>query len=102
MEGAVPISQAGEILVTITEDTASVMMGIWRGQYDVTKNIHTELISLRSDYKAAISKSNDILDMIASNTGRTADNTDGIGTTLKSIDNRLKTLETNSNKKYTK
>ena len=78
------------------------MMGIWRGQYDVTKNIHTELISLRSDYKAAISKSNDILDMIASNTGRTADNTDGIGATLKSIDGRLKTLENNSNKKYTK
>lgn len=102
LEGAVPNSQAGAISETITEETASVMMGIWRGQYDVTKNIHTELISLRSDYKAAISKSNDILDMIASNTGRTADNTDGIGTTLKSIDNRLKTLETNSNKKYTK
>ena len=102
LEGAVPNSQAGAISETITEETASVMMGIWRGQYDVTKNIHTELISLHSDYKAAISKSNDILDMIASNTGRTADNTDGIGTTLKSIDNRLKTLETNSNKKYTK
>lgn len=102
LEGAVPNSQAGAISETITEETASVMMGIWRGQYDVTKNIHTELISLRSDYKAAISKSNDILDMIASNTGRTADNTDGIGTTLKSIDSRLKTLETNSNKKYTK
>lgn len=102
LEGAVPNSQAGAISETITEETASVMMGIWRGQYDVTKNIHTELISLRSDYKAAISKSNDILDMIASNTGRTADNTDGIGATLKSIDGRLKTLENNSNKKYTK
>lgn len=102
LEGATPNSQAGAISETITEETASVMMGIWRGQYDVTKNIHTELISLRSDYKAAISKSNDILDMIASNTGRTADNTDGIGATLKSIDGRLKTLENNSNKKYTK
>lgn len=102
LEGAIPNSQAGAISETITEETASIMMGIWRGQYDVTKNIHTELISLRSDYKAAISKSNDILDMIASNTGRTADNTDGIGATLKSIDGRLKTLENNSNKKYTK
>ena len=95
--------QTGTISETITEQTASETMGIWRGQYDVTKGIQTEVISLHADWKNAINITNNYLSAITDNTGTTANNTailSVINDNLERMDGRLRTLETNSNKKY--
>ena len=96
-------SQAGAISEKLTEETASAMMGIWRGQYDSVKIIENTTSSLYADWKNAINITNNYLAAISENTGQTASNTAVLSTmndALGRIDGRLKTLETNSNKKY--
>lgn len=96
-------SQSGAISETIKESTASEMTGIWRGQYDTLKGIYTVNSSFYESYKSTMSICNGILNQIADNTGRTAENTtvlSGMNDTLSRMDGRLRTLESNSNKKY--
>lgn len=96
-------SQSGAISETITEQTASELTGLWRGSYDTLKGIYNVNTSFYENYKGTMSVCNGILSQISNNTGRTAENTtvlSGMNDTLNRMDGRLKTLETNSSKKY--
>ena len=97
--------QTGTISETITEQTAQESMGIWRGSYDTLKAIDQKVLTFHESYKATMTTCNNILNEIAVNTGNTANNTyvlSEMNDTLSRMDGRLRTLENNSNKKYTK
>lgn len=97
--------QTGTISETITEKTATESMGIWRGSYDTLKSISQQTTMFHETYKSTMATCNSILNTIARNTGQTADNTSvlsGMHDTLKSMDGRLRSIENNNNKKYTK
>jgi hypothetical protein len=90
-----PNSAVGAIRRDMTEETAGILTGLWRGTYDLTKQsvvLSTERNEiLRPIGKTAlellnIAKANfDVALRIEANTRRTADNTDGVSSTLKEI-----------------
>lgn len=102
-------SLKGGISASLTEATASEMIGIWRGQYDVLKangnqlRINSGILSEMRDAAAkGWSAIGDIFKQIlsiASDTARIAENTE----MLVSIDRRLQRIEqTNATKYYAK
>lgn len=92
--------QTGTISETITEQTAQESMGIWRGSYDTLKGIDQKVLTFHESYKTTMTACNNILNEIAANTGNTTNALTEVNATLTRIDGRLKTLESNSNKKY--
>ncbi|MBD9177611.1 MAG: hypothetical protein EGP82_00260 [Odoribacter splanchnicus] len=95
--------QTGTISETITEQTAQESMGIWRGSYDTLKAIDQKVLTFHESYKATMTTCSDLLSNIARNTGNTANNTYvllEVNDTLNRMDSRLRTLESNSNKKF--
>lgn len=95
--------QTGTISETITEKTATESMGIWRGSFDTLKSIDNKVLTFHEAYKNTMATCNALLSDIAQNTGNTANNTyvlSEMNETLSRMDGRLKTLESNSTKKY--
>lgn len=97
--------QTGTISETITEKTANESMGIWRGSYDTLKSISQQTTMFHETYKSTMATCNSILNTIARNTGQTADNTSVLSEvrdTLNRVDGRLRTIESESSKRYAK
>ncbi|WP_278960951.1 tape measure protein [Parabacteroides johnsonii] len=95
--------QTGTISETITEKTANESMGIWRGSYDTLKAISQQTTIFHETYKSTMATCNSILNTIARNTGETANNTSVLSdmhNTLKNMDGRLRTIESESSKRY--
>lgn len=95
--------QTGTISETITEKTATESMGIWRGSYDTLKAISQQTTMFHETYKSTMTTCNSILNTIARNTRETANNTSVLSDmrdTLKSMDGRLRTIESESSKRY--
>jgi hypothetical protein len=84
-----------EISTKITQDQASELTGLFRAQYDITKQSNGQLISLnKTSFDAfAIAKSHfDVAIQTAANTLRTADNTER----LAGMESSLKTIASNT------
>lgn len=89
------LTGASSIKREITEETAGVLTGLWRGQFDLTKQLVTlsmernavvNTVGLNAMELLNVARSNfDVALKIESNTYRTANNTDGISGKLDQI-----------------
>jgi hypothetical protein len=89
------LTGASSIKREITEETAGVLTGLWRGQFDLTKQLVTlsmernavvNTVGINAMQLLSVARSNfDVALKIESNTSRTANNTDGISGKLDQI-----------------
>lgn len=93
--GSSGLTGASSIKREITEETAGILTGLWRGQFDLTKqlvtlsmerNVVVNTVGMNAMQLLSVARSNfDVALKIESNTYRTANNTDGISGKLDQI-----------------
>ncbi|WPU91789.1 phage tail tape measure protein [Mucilaginibacter sabulilitoris] len=83
----------GQVAAALTEDTATRVYGVLAGTQVGVLQVRDEIKALAASYANCFLQGRDQLTQlvqIAANTKRGADNTDGIATTLKNIENNTK------------